>query len=144
VTVDKAQLDRLLAAIESWARARSDILGLALVGSHARGTARPDSDIDLLLLASEPQAFRDAEDWLTEIPWAQGHIADWRDADYGAAWSRHVRLEPFGEIEFAFCAPSWAATDPIDSGTSKVVSMGCRILIDKVGLFGTLLALSPS
>jgi uncharacterized protein len=143
VTVDNAQLDHLLAPVVSWVRSRPDILGLALVGSHAREAARQNSDIDLLLLACEPQAFRYAESWLADIPWAQGHIVDWRDADYGAAWSRHVRLDPFGELELTFCAASWAATDPIDSGTCKVVSMGCRALVDKVGLFETLLALSP-
>ena len=106
--------------------------------------ARPDSDIDLLLLASEPRAFRQTDDWLTDIQWAQARILDWRDVDYGTVWSRHVRVEPFGELEFTFCAPSWAQTNPIDSGSSKVVSMGCRVLVDKTGLFVTLLALSPS
>jgi uncharacterized protein len=142
--VGSAQLERLLAAVVSWVESRPDILGLALVGSHANGTARPDSDIDLLLLAAEPRAYRHAEGWLTEIPWAQARVVDWRDADYGTAWSRHVRVEPFTTLEFTFCAPSWAATDPIDSGTSKVLSLGCRILVDKIGLFGTLLALTPS
>jgi uncharacterized protein len=142
--VDSAQLGRLLAPIESWARARSDILGVALIGSHARGTPRLDSDVDLLLLASEPRAFRYAEGWLSDIPWTEGRIVNWRDADYGAAWSRHARLEPFGRVEFTFCAQSWAATDPIDPGTSSVVSMGCRVLVDKIGLFRTLLAVSPS
>jgi predicted nucleotidyltransferase len=41
----------LLDRVTRWAAARSDLIGLALVGSHARGEARPDSDIDLVLLA---------------------------------------------------------------------------------------------
>jgi len=141
---DGAQLEQILAPISAWARARSDIHGLALVGSWARGSARRNSDIDLMLLAPEPQTFRCDEHWLSEIGWASGRIADWHDAEYGSAWSRHVALEPHSEIEFTFCTPSWAATDPIDVGTANVVSGGCRILVDKVQLFGNLLtAVSP-
>jgi len=97
-----------------------------------------------MLLVSEPQTFRCDEHWLTEIDWAGGRVADWHDAEYGSAWSRHVALEPHGEIEFTFCTPSWAATDPIDAGTANVVSGGCRILVDKTKLFDNLLtAASP-
>jgi hypothetical protein len=141
---DGAQLEQILAPIAAWARSRSDVHGLALVGSWARGAARRDSDIDLMLLVPEPQTFRSDEHWLTEIDWAGGQVADWRDAEYGSAWSRHVALEPYCQIEFTFCAPSWAATDPIDAGTVNVVSGGCRVLVDKVQLFESLLtAVSP-
>jgi hypothetical protein len=144
VTADDAQLEQILAPISAWARSRSDIHGLALVGSWARGAARSDSDIDLMLLVSEPQKFRSDDHWLTEIDWAGGRVAGWHDADYGSAWSRHVALEPHGEIEFTFCTPSWAATDPIDTGTANVVSGGGRILVDKTKLFDNLLtAASP-
>ena len=135
-----AQLDRVLAPVVEWARSRSDVLGLALAGSWARGTAQPNSDIDLILLVSEPAAFRCDECWLAEIRWSETRVAGWHDADYGIAWSRHVQLEPPCEIEFTFCGPSWAAVDP---GTVNVVSNGCRILLDKVGLFENLLAVAP-
>ena len=36
-----------------WAEVRNDILTLAVVGSHARGEARADSDIDLVLICSD-------------------------------------------------------------------------------------------
>ena len=141
---DGAHLEQILAPISAWARSRSDIHGLALVGSWARGLARRDSDIDLMLLVPEPQKFRSDDHWLTEIDRAGGRLADWHDAEYGSAWSRHVALEPHCQIEFTFCAPSWAATDPIDAGTANVVSGGCRILVDKMQLFSNLLtAVSP-
>jgi len=141
---DGAQLEQILAAIAAWARSRADIHGLALVGSWARGSARRDSDIDLVVVVPDPQKFRSDEHWLSEIDWTGGRVADWHDADYGSAWSRHVELEPHYRIEFTFCAPSWAATDPIDTGTADVVSGGCRILVDKMQLFGNLLtAVSP-
>jgi hypothetical protein len=97
-----------------------------------------------MLLVGEPQTFRSDEHWLTEIDWGDGRVTDWHDAEYGSAWSRHVALEPHCQIEFTFCMPSWAATDPIDTGTANVISGGCRILVDKVKLFGNLLtAVSP-
>ena len=34
-----------------------DICGLALVGSWARGTARADSDVDLVVLTSHPDRY---------------------------------------------------------------------------------------
>ena len=137
---DNGELEQILAPITAWARSRPDILGLALLGSWARGTARPDSDIDLLFVASEPQAYRYNDFWLTEISWPDAYVAGWRDADYGVVWSRHVQLEPMREIEFSFCAPSWAATDPVDAGTANVVANGCRILLDKSRLLEKLLA----
>jgi predicted nucleotidyltransferase len=49
----------IIDAIVIWATAEPTIKALALVGSHARGTARADSDIDLVLLTTHPRAFRD-------------------------------------------------------------------------------------
>jgi uncharacterized protein len=136
---DDPRADEIIAAVALWARSRADILGLALVGSRACGTARLDSDIDLVVLAAEPQVFRDDEAWLAEIPWSGAHVAVWHDADYAVAWSRHAVLNTGDEIEFTFCEPSWAATDPIDAGTLGVVSGGCHVVLDKAKLFESLL-----
>jgi uncharacterized protein len=136
--VDGEQLEKMLALIMAWAHSRTDILALALVGSRARGDARPDSDVDLVLLASEPQAFRHDETWPGEIAWRNGGVVHQHDADYGAAWSRHIEVDN-GEIEFAFAGEAWAAVDPVDAGTARVISDGCRILVDKTNLLRNLL-----
>lgn len=136
-------LDRLLAPITAWARSRSDILALALIGSWARGAARPESDIDLIVLTTELRAFRDDKSWPTEIVWNGWRVAGWSDIAYGAAWSRHIRLEPACEVEFTFCAPDWAATDPLDPDTAGVVSKGCRVLVDKDCLLKDVLTAVP-
>jgi len=142
--VATSQLDEVLEPVAAWARSRSDVSGLAVVGSWASGTPRPDSDIDLMLLVPEPQGFRSDQRWPAEIPWSERRVVDWRDVQYGKAWSRHVRLEPPCELEFTFCAPSWAQTCPVDPGTFAAVSGGCRVLLDKAGLFeGLLTATSP-
>ena len=127
--LDAAYLDRALAPIIGWAESRSDVLGLALVGSWARDAARPDSDIDLVFLVSDPQSFREVA-WLAEIPWFSGRVPEWHDANYGKAWSRHLRTEPYCEVECTFCHPSWAATNPIDPGTADVMSQGCQERLD--------------
>jgi hypothetical protein len=69
-------------------------------------------------------------------------VIGWHDVDYGMVWSRHAQLEPFCELEFTFCRRSWAAVDPVDPGTASVVSKGCRVLLDKGGLFEGLLAIA--
>jgi hypothetical protein len=138
---DVARFDQIVAPVVAWAERRSDILGLAVAGPWARGTASGDSDIDLILLAAEPQAFR-TSDWLDEIRWPAGRVADWHDAEYGVAWSRHLQLMLPCEIEFTFCSPAWAEIDPVDAGTAQVVSGGCRVLLDKSAMFKRLLAVN--
>lgn len=125
----------VLTAITDWAKTQQEIRGLALVGSHARDAARPDSDIDLMVLAEDPQSFRDPAR-LAAVDWSAAKVrpAKWSDEEYGAVWSRRVRLIPEGEIEISFAGLSWADTSPVDPGTAKVVREGCRILYDPEGL----------
>jgi hypothetical protein len=127
----------IIQSIAGWAKTHPEIQAAALVGSRASGTARPDSDFDLVLLVTLPEAFRLDTGWLDEIGWSMigAQPARWVDEDYGALWSRRVWLEPAGEeIEFGFAAPSWAETHPIDPGTRRVIADGCRVLHDPQGL----------
>ena len=48
------QVGRFLSEFTAWASARPDIKALALVGSQANGTARPDSDVDLVIITDRP------------------------------------------------------------------------------------------
>jgi uncharacterized protein len=127
--------DRILDVIVHWVRARRDIGGLALVGSHARGTARPDSDIDLVLLVADPETFRSDASWVGSIDWSGAGMcaAQWRDEDYGNVWSRRVWLDGGVELEISFAPLSWACITPLDAGTRRVIEDGCRILDDPDG-----------
>src|SRR5262249_22219421 len=126
----------LLRLVTRWTAQQEEILACALVGSYARGQARPDSDIDLVALSSAPLFFRRSTDWINSIPLASLglSVVSWADEDYGPLWSRRMALSDGREIEWGFTTPAWAAIDPIDPGTQRVASDGLRILLDPDGI----------
>lgn len=119
----------LLDRVTRWAAARSDLIGLALVGSHARGEARPDSDIDLVLLARRPGDFVDESDWVARF----GTVVTCKVEGWGLVTSLRVHYEDGLEVEYGLTSSAWA-TPPIDEGTARVISGGMRILLDREGL----------
>ena len=112
--------------ITEWAANEPAISGVALVGSHARGDARPDSDIDLVLLCVNPQA------WLRDASWIHrfGEVAGRQTEDWGRVTSLRVYYRSGLEVEFGLTTPAWAEL-PVDSGTRDVVLNGIRILLDR-------------
>ena len=46
----------ILDCVRAWAAHQLAIAAVALVGSHARGEAKPDSNIDVVLLCEVPHA----------------------------------------------------------------------------------------
>ena len=69
--ISAASLLSLLTVLVRWVANSSQILAVALVGSSARGDARPDSDVDLLILTQVPEWFRQEKQWLQQIEWEQ-------------------------------------------------------------------------
>ena len=134
------QAKSLTDAIARWVEARPDLKSLALVGSWACNVARPDSDIDLLVLADDPAAYRSPRNWLAPALPQSFRVLSERIADYGAVWSCHAMLAPDVELELSFGPLTWAATDPLDAGTWRVVQGGFRILVDKDGRLQRLVA----
>jgi uncharacterized protein len=130
-------VEQIVQTVLAWAKAQPTIRAVALVGSHARGTAQKGSDIDLVMLATDPHVFRADETWQAAIDWRAvgARLASWRDEDYGPLWSRRLWLEDDrGEIEIGFALPAWANVTPLDPGTQRVIADGCVILFDPEGL----------
>jgi uncharacterized protein len=122
--------ERIIGTIVGWAKEQPTVQAVALVGSHARGTARADSDIDLVVLTTNPQAFRAETAWLKAV---SARIWKWQDEDYGQLWSRRLWLEQnSAEIELGFTLPSWADVNPLNPGTRAIIADGCRILHDPI------------
>ncbi|UNT00079.1 nucleotidyltransferase domain-containing protein [Streptomyces tubbatahanensis] len=127
------EINEVLARVTEWAARRPDVAGLLLVGSCARGTARTSSDIDLVLLVADVSAF-DGDAWAHGL----GLPQPVRTRQWGAIRERRFAARSGLEVEFGIGAPSWAATQPVDPGTRRVVGDGALVLHDPVGLLAEL------
>jgi predicted nucleotidyltransferase len=111
-----------------WARDRPDVAAVALVGSHARGTAGPDSDIDLLLLVGSLQSYVGDKSWLR----AFGQPTRVELEDWGKVISIRAWYDDGREVEYGLAPPDWGS-DPGDEGDARVIRDGIRILLDRQG-----------
>jgi hypothetical protein len=123
-------------AVRRWAASVPAVRAVALAGSHASGRARPDSDVDLVVLCDDPGRLVADRTWLGVF----GEAAAVSVEDWGAITSLRVRYAGGLEVEWGLGRPSWAATAPLDAGTAGVVAGGFRPLYDPEGLLAALLA----
>ena len=127
----------LLERAHAWAVERPDVAAVALVGSWARGAETPASDVDLVVLADDPSAYTERDDWIPGL--APGAVPV-RTEDWVAVIERRLRLPSGLEVEVGIGHPSWAAASPVDPGTRRVVADGLAALHDPRGLLAALLS----
>src|SRR6266498_2627622 len=58
------EVEQVLDRARRWAMGRADVVAVALVGSWARDAARPDSDVDLVVLTTDQAPYLDRDDWI--------------------------------------------------------------------------------
>jgi len=119
----------LIHRVVDWAESKGDIFGIALVGSHARGEAGPDSDLDLIIVASNPTHYILDSSWVESF----GNVESCTAEDWGLVTSLRVYFQDGQEVEFGLTSEKWVAI-PADRGTSQVISAGMKILYDPAGL----------
>jgi hypothetical protein len=117
-----------------WAGGRPDLRAVALVGSRARGEARPDSDVDLVFLTDDPAAYIERDDWAFEL----GARAIVRTRRWGVLVERRLAMPDGPELDVGIVSPSWASTAPLDPGTARVAREGLVALHDPDGLLAAL------
>lgn len=144
-----AEVTEVITRVTRWSATRSEVTALLLVGSYARNAARPDSDVDLVLLTTDPPRYLtpdrthhpDQRTFPADDPWAGELVlgTPTRVRSWGAVTERRF-ITPSGlEIEINIGSPSWAAVDPVDPGTRRVVTDGARPLHDPTGALADLL-----
>jgi predicted nucleotidyltransferase len=115
-----------LDAFVGWASDQADVQAIALVGSYARGAARDDSDIDLVILTDQPKKYLDSIGWAERF----GRVEKHQTEDYGKLISIRVSYQNGPEVEYGITTPDWAAT-PLYAGTREVISEGMIVLFER-------------
>ena len=115
-----------LADVQAWAQDSPDIQALLLVGSCARGTNRPDSDVDLMVLTPKQMEYVACHAFASRF----GEVEREETEDWGACQSVRVFYRGGLEVEFGFVLPCWLDV-PLDPGTRDVLRAGYRFLTDK-------------
>lgn len=132
--------DELISKVTSWSRRDVRVVALGICGSHARGEARPDSDIDFCILTTNPSSL------LEDLSWIQVFGSDARVVgpieDYNLVQSVRV-LYGVTEAEFGVTDEAWTQL-PIDQGTARVMNDGLRILYDPEGRLEEAIAVAAS
>jgi len=125
------KVNQFLKYISQWASIQSDIQAIALVGSHASGTATGTSDVDLVIITDDPNQY------LHNLLWTErfGTVHKQQVEKYGLVTSIRVWYEDGLEVEYGIANEVWAA-EPLDKGTQQVIADGMGILFER----GTILS----
>ena len=121
--------NELIVKVGSWSRRDDRVMAAGVCGSHARGAARPDSDIDFCILTSDPGSLLNNRSWIYSLgadAWVAGAVENYKLVQsirvfYGAT-----------EAEFGITDQAWAQPQ-IDPETAGVINGGLRILYDPEG-----------
>jgi predicted nucleotidyltransferase len=143
-------LDEVLHAALALARTEPSVHAIALVGSCARGTPGPESDVDLVILSTDPDDLCQRGDWVSHF----GSVTLVGQRQFGDVTERRLRRGDGVDIEIGLAPLSWAETHPVDAGTARVVREGFSIVFDPhgtlaglvgpVGLVGPAAAVGPA
>jgi uncharacterized protein len=118
----------------TWAEADPSVRAVGLAGSYARGAGRADSDVDLVILAVHLDQLLDDDAWHERFC----DVRLVRAERFGILVERRLRLPSGLDIEVGIAPLEWCGTDPVDTGTRRVVREGFRILYDPDGLLRNL------
>lgn len=129
-------IDILIKKLEQWSAKEQDIRAVAIVGSHARGTARPDSDLDIVMICANPNRYLETKHWLSEF----GQVLSAQQEDWGLVQSWRVFYAGGVEVEFGITTEQWCTREEIKLGTGRVISDGAKIIFDPQSLLANLIA----
>ncbi len=115
-----------LQSVVEWAKTEPDLMALALVGSHARVEASPESDVDLILLLRKPKEYLKDRNWISEFG-EPNHIIQ---ENWGKVTSLRVLYADGLEIEYGLSNLDWGS-DPSDEGDAHVIVNGLIVLYEK-------------
>ncbi len=127
-------VNKFITQVRNWAVQCPDILAVGYVGSWARGTAKPGSDLDLMIVTSDPKHYSLESSWVSFF----GEVQKITQEDWGIVKTWRVFFDHAMEVEFNITTEEWSNTNPIDPGTRRVVSEGMEIVYDPQAILSQL------
>jgi predicted nucleotidyltransferase len=114
-------VETFLRHVVDWAKRQPVVASVALVGSHARGSASSSSDVDLILRVDKPETF------IQNLAWSAtfGNVIRSQLEDWGRVQSVRVWYSDGLEVEYGFTDLEWGK-DPEDHATQRVIRNGYR------------------
>lgn len=120
-------VNRIASHVAEWAAGEPYVRAATVVGSYAYGRPRMSSDVDLVLLTDDPGRHLDSLDFASATT-SRGRLV--RSQRRGPMHERRIRVPSGLLIEFGISTPSWVDR-PVDPGTARVLTDGCKILYDE-------------
>lgn len=127
-------IENFINALKDFSANTSYIESVIIVGSYARGTNKESSDLDIVIITPNKSEMVRNQDFVQSF----GEVYKKQTEYYGACTSIRVWYKNGQEVEFGLVEPSWIEK-PLDTGTSKVLSDGYKIVIDKKDYFENLI-----
>lgn len=124
----KASITRLLNELVQTLSHQNIVRGIILVGSYARGDNRDNSDVNVIILADDPQEFFKKIEFFKHF----GNIFSVENSRKGIL-SFKIACHEDTEIQLSIVPCIWAQAEPIDPETLKVILNGVSILWDPRG-----------
>lgn len=125
----KKEFEKFISQFRKWAQKQENIIGVFLVGSWARNDAKNDSDIDLVIICSEPKIYLENTEWINQF----AKISSSKKEDWGLVQEIRTFYDNGLEIEFGLTSNEWINSFPIDPGTYRVIHDGVKVLLDRQG-----------
>ena len=131
--VKETTLIGFIDTLKEFATSDTAIESVIVVGSYARGTSKPTSDLDLCIITINKHQMIENPGFVE----AFGKVVKMQKEYYGACTSIRVWYENGMEVEFGVVEPSWIDI-PLDRGTYQVLSDGYKVIVDKKQYFKNL------
>lgn len=127
---------RLIERITKWAEDSPDVDAVMIVGSRARTEQTADkwSDLDVIIITSEPEYYLSKTDWLSKI--GNPLLTFLEPTAVGGQVERRVLFEGMLDVDFSIIPLKVAVyllQDNIPPQIVEVFNRGVRVLVDKSG-----------
>jgi predicted nucleotidyltransferase len=136
--MNRLDAEALAKAAAIWVNHQGDLRSLVMVGSFARGTPKPESDLDFVIVADAPEAYGENIGWVQELLLeTEGFklVNVFTKAASGIWWI-YIELCRDGrkiEAEIKLVSAEWIDMSSAESEFQQSVRDAFRILVDKSG-----------